>query len=132
MKALGRYALNSNTKFSSTGYTSLSTAYPLAYYTGSENSYVTMNPNGANSYNNVITFHAMNGVSVLNTIAPNTLISFTTANGNVFTSEVASSNLSANSVTFKDSIWLDITGYNSGILTANANNVLIFGTSIFN
>ena len=124
MQALGRYALNSNTNFSSTGYTNLTIGYPLSYYTGSEASYVSMNfPSG-----NEVTFYNMNGVSIMDTTSPNTSLTFTTANGFIITSDVASSNSQANTVTLKDSVLIvDIAGYR-----ANANNVLIFGTSIFN
>ena len=125
MKALGRYSLRSNTNFTSTGNTSLSIAYPLSHYTGSQSSLVTMNPSGNTGYSNVIIFSAMNGIRILNTVRPNTIISFTTLTGNVITSDVASSNSQSNTVTFVDSTWL------TGALTANAANVIIFGTSIF-
>ena len=125
MKALGRYSLRSNTNFTSTGNTSLSIAYPLSHYTGSQSSLVTMNPSGNTGYSNVIIFSAMNGIRIRNTVRPNTIISFTTLTGNVITSDVASSNSQSNTVTFVDSTWL------TGALTANAANVIIFGTSIF-
>ena len=125
MKALGRYSLRSNTNFVSTGNTSLSIAYPLSHYTGSQLSLVTINPSGNTGYSNVIIFSAMNGVGILDTVRPNTIISFTTLTGNVITSDVASSNSQSNTVTFVDSTWL------TGALTANAANVIIFGTSIF-
>jgi hypothetical protein len=125
MKALGRYSLRSNTNFTSTGNTSLSIAYPLSHYTGSQSSLVTMNPSGNTGYSNVIIFSAMNGIRIQNTVRPNTIISFTTLTGNVITSDVASSNSQSNTVTFVDSTWL------TGALTANAANVIIFGTSIF-
>ena len=125
MKALGRYSLRSNTNFTSTGNTSLSIAYPLSHYTGSQSSLVTMNPSGNTGYSNVIIFSAMNGIRIRNTVRPNTIISFTTLTGNVITSDVSSSNSQSNTVTFVDSTWL------TGALTANAANVIIFGTSIF-
>jgi hypothetical protein len=125
MRMLGRYALKSNASFASTGYTNSSKGYSLAYYTGSPDSYVTMENGGSNGYINLITFNNMNGTNVLDTISPNTTITFTSEDGITISSEVASSNSQTSTVTFTDSVWL------TENLTANANSVLIFGTSIF-
>jgi len=125
-QVVGRYVLNSSNNF----YTKYTTSdyeegYILSYYTNDVDSYITMNLSSANSYINVITFHTMNGVTVKDTVYPNTIISFTSNDGVVVTSEVASSNSQSNTVTFKDSTWL------TSSLTATSVNVTIFGNSIF-
>jgi hypothetical protein len=127
LKMIGRYVLNSSNSF----YTKYNTAdfeegYMLFHYTNDVESYITMNLTSANSYNNVITFHTLNGVSILNTVYPNTIISFLANDGTLFTSEVTSSNTQSNTATLKDSIWLTTSG-----LTAVSSNVTIFGNSIF-
>jgi hypothetical protein len=123
---IGRYVLNSSNSFY-TKYTisDYEEGYELSHYTNDVESYITMNLSSANSYNNVITFHTMNGVKVKNTVYPNTIISFISNDGVVVTSEVASSNSQSNTVTFKDSTWL------TSSLTATSSNVTIFGNSIF-
>jgi hypothetical protein len=127
LKMIGRYVLNSSNNF----YTQYNTAdfqksYSLSYYTNDVESYITMNLTSANSYNNVITFHTLNGATILNTLYPNTSISFLANDGTLFTSEVASSNSQSNTATLKDSVWLTTSG-----LTAVSSNVTIFGNSIF-
>jgi hypothetical protein len=126
MKMLGRYGVQSNTAYDFVIVTDqFNQGYPLNYYTGNLSSYITMNTQGSNGYYNVVTFYSMNGHSVLDTLAPNTIISFETANGISITSQVDSSNSQSNTVTFKDGVWL------TENLTATAANVKIFGTSIF-
>jgi hypothetical protein len=125
-QVVGRYVLNSSNNF----YTKYTTSdheegYILSHYTNDVDSYITMNLSSANSYINVIAFHTMNGVTVKDTVYPNTIISFTSNDGVVVTSEVASSNSQSNTVTFKDSTWL------TSSLTATSANVTIFGNSIF-
>jgi hypothetical protein len=126
MKLLGRYALKSNATFTSTGYTNYTLSYPLSYYTSNTSSYITMSSGGTPSYSNVITLHNMNETIVLDTVKPNTIISFISTTGNTFSSKVASSNTKSNTITFTDSVWLN------SDLTANASSVIVLGTRIFN
>jgi hypothetical protein len=129
MKVLGRYVLKANENFKSTGNIDVNTAYPLSYYTDDVNSYVTMqSPSGNTGYNNIIEFHDMNGVDVLDTSYPNTIITFTTDDGVVITSQVESSNSLTSSVTLTDYYYFDSV---PGTLTANSPQVIIYGNSIF-
>jgi len=129
MKLLGRYALKSEIHFRTHGEVGLSQAYPLIYYTNDVTSYVTMqSPIGHIGYNNVINFHNMNGVGILDTTLPNTKITFTTTGGTTITSDVQSSNSLNSSVTLKDYHWFDSV---PGTLTANSHQVIIYGSSIF-
>jgi hypothetical protein len=129
MKVLGRFALKSNSDFTFAGNIDITTGYPLSYYTDDVNSYVTMqSPSGNTGYNNVIEFHDMNGVGILDTTLPNTTITFTTNDDVVITSQIESSNSLTNSITLKDYYWFDSV---PGTLTADAANVIIYGNSIF-
>jgi hypothetical protein len=129
MRLLGRYALKSEIHFKTHGEVELSQAHPLIYYTDDITSYVTMeSPSGHTGYNNIVNFYNMNGVSVLDTILPNTKITFTTTGGTTITSDVQSSNSLTSSVTLKDYHWFDSV---PGTLTANSHQVIIYGNSIF-
>jgi hypothetical protein len=129
MKVLGRYVLKAKETFKTNGSMDINGAYPLSYYTDDVNSYVTMqSPSGNTGYNNIIEFHDMNGVGILDTTSPNTTITFTTDDGVVITSKIESSNSLTNSVTLTDYYWFDTV---PGTLTANSPQVIIYGNSIF-
>jgi hypothetical protein len=129
MKVLGRYVLKAKETFKSTGNINVSKAYPLSYYTDDVNSYVTMqSPSGNTGYNNVIEFYDMNGVGIVDTVFPNTTITFTTDDGIVVTSQIESSNSLTSSITLKDYYYFDTV---PGTLTATASQVIVYGDSIF-
>ena len=131
MKALGRYALKSNTAHNFTAYNLLEAGHTLGYYTGTTGSYATMTTNWTNQSNNIINLYALAGANIESFIATNGSITLTTANGFTIHSEVVNvQNGSANTVTLKDNVWT--TFANVAYITANSGTNIINITSLTN
>jgi len=127
-KVIGRYSMKSSHATDFHIINVLNTGYPLSHYTGSQTSGITMSANFTNQSNNIIHFTNLYGANLANILSTNNIISITTANGDVVSSRVTSTNAPANNITIASNVWLAFA--NVANITANANSTLIHVTSL--
>jgi hypothetical protein len=131
MKVIGRYALKSEAKTNFNIMDALKNGQLLSYYTNNEMSNATISLGSSNLWsNNVVQFEGLGSANLNNFITTDSVVSFTTIQGDGIHSEVLSINAAANTITLKDNVWLNFA--NVAHVTANANNNIIHISSITN
>jgi hypothetical protein len=120
--------MKSNSVFQFGATDALFEGYPLYHYTGTTGSTITMTGSFANSSSNVITFNYLANAALNTFVFSNSIIQFTTANGDVVSSGVKS--VDGNNIIITDSIWLAFN--NVAYATANAGSNVINITSLTN
>ena len=125
---IGRFAMKSNSTFDYNATDALLEGYPLAHFTGTQGSGISMTGSFANPSNNIIVFTNLAGAVVNTFIFANSIIQFTTANGDQITSGVSS--VQGNNVIITDNVWLAFA--NVAYATANSGSNLINITSLTN
>jgi hypothetical protein len=123
MKVIGRYALKSEAKTEFDAMDTLHNGQLLSYYTNDETSNVTISLGSNVSSNNIVKFDGLGSANLNNFITTDSIISFTTTQGDGIYSEVLSINAAANTVTLKDNVWLSFA--NVAYVTANSGNNVI-------
>jgi len=127
LKVLGRYTIESlaeNDFTTSTGYHS---GFPLSHYTGAP-SFATMVANTSYPSTNTVSFTFLYGANLQQVLVVGNELLMTTANGFAVQSEIASVNVSSNTVTLLDTPWLSFA--NVAYVTANAGSNRINITSL--
>ena len=122
MKMLGRYAMNSLSKYNFKTTEALYTGLPLADYTGYPASSVSMTSNFINLSNNIVQFNYCYA-NLATFISTDSILEITPPNGPNIRSEVVSLDYTSNTVTLKESTWL--TYPNVAYIQANANSSVI-------
>lgn len=131
MKVIGRYALKSEAKTEFDVLDTLNNGQLLSYYTGDEMSNVVISLGSSNLWsNNIVKFAGLGSANLNNFITTDSVVSFTTTQGDGIHSEVLSVNAAANTITLKDNVWLNFA--NVAYVTANSGNNVIHITSITN
>jgi hypothetical protein len=127
MKVIGRFAMKSNNKVTSTMVDSLDTGHTLSYYTGSNDSTAIISSNGdfTQLSSNVVTFSSLFGANIGTFIFSNSSIKFTSTDNEGLSSEVTSVNAASNTVTLKNNTWLTIANVASGTGSAGGNTINI-------
>lgn len=123
MKVIGRYAIRSNSKFTTTSSDALYTGQPLSAYTGYPGSTVSMFADFINKSNNTIKFNNLAGANIADFIFSNSVIEVESANGIYIKSEVESVDPNSNTVVLKTNTWLTFS--NVATISANANSNVI-------
>jgi len=127
MKVIGRYAMKSNADLNFTATSALEEGQPLSYYTGHDDSYVTMNSNWTNQSNNIMNFSTLHGANLESFIFSNSNILLTLNNGFEIHSDV-SGIIQDDKVVLTDNVWL--TYANVAYVTANSGGDVINITSL--
>jgi hypothetical protein len=140
MKVRGRYAMKSNGSMQTHIVEALQTGRLLYDSTKANASNVLMtnsNDFTVPSTNIIKMYNLGTGVNIANIFFANSTISFTTANGRQFTSQVNTINYSANTITVKDNVWLtfanvaNVSG-SAGQSTINISTVYTSSYNIIN
>ena len=118
MRMLGRYSLRSNTDAKISSEDALLFAHTLPYYTGSQSTTATITADFVNKSNNIVKFSNLSSANLATFIFSNSTIQFTSTNGDIVKSEVASVNPSANTVTLQNNVWLTF----ANVATISANS----------
>jgi hypothetical protein len=135
-QVIGRFAMKSNNAHDFTATDALLKGYPLSHYTGTPDTTITMTGSFANLSNNIITFNNLAGASLSNIVFTNTIIEFTSANGDQISSGVKSV-IDSNTVVITDNVWLAFANVaygttDSGTSTINISSVWTSSYNIVN
>ena len=128
MKVLGRYAIKSNSSMIIRSTDAGEYGHTLPYYTGNISSNLSMSVVSPAKSTNIIKFNNLNSANISSFITANSTILFTTPQGDIIKSEVASVNSSANTITLVSNVWLTFSNVayisaKSGSNTININSL---------
>jgi len=128
MKLKGRFAMKSNSDISFHIYDALYQGYPLSRLVSDTVVTFNMVSDFTNYSNNIIKFEGVSGTNIANIFTTNTVVKFTTANGDYGSGLINSINYLANTITLTTNTWL--TFGNVAIVSSNANSCTINITAL--
>jgi hypothetical protein len=130
MKLKGRFAMKSNSDLSFHVFDALYQGYPLSRLVSDTVVTFNMVSDFTNYSNNIIKFEGVSGTNIANIFTTNTIVKFTTANGDYGGGLINSINYLANTITLTTNTWL--TFGNVAIVSSNANSCTINITALTN
>lgn len=126
LKAIGRFALKSESNFNIHNESALVQGRPLYYYTNDASSLVEMVTDFTNKSNNIILFKNLGaGVNIANIVFSNSVIELVPTNGPNVKSEVISVNTASNTVTLSTNTWLTFANVAYGTANNGQNTINI-------
>jgi len=123
MQVLGRYAIKANSSTIIDSQDAVDVAHSLYYYTGREQSNVSMNIIAPTKSTNIIKFNNIGTANISSFISPNSTIQFKTSYGDIINSKITSINSSANTITVDSNVWLVFANVATATAVSGSNNI---------